>query len=103
MRKRTHRMQANNGLYRWYNDYRLPEHRGGGQITVKAEVVGPTADILEATVIREAAEEVDVTPLAPFQYANSSAFSMPDGTPVINVVLVASGFQGEPHPRPRLL
>ncbi|MEX1046446.1 MAG: hypothetical protein WD757_03060 [Actinomycetota bacterium] len=35
VRKRTHRMRAANGLYRWYNDYRLPEHLGGGQITVR--------------------------------------------------------------------
>ena len=35
VRKRTHRMRANTGLYRWYNDYRLPEHLGGGQITVR--------------------------------------------------------------------
>jgi hypothetical protein len=28
-RKRTHRMKAaDSGLYRWYNDYRLPEHIG---------------------------------------------------------------------------
>jgi hypothetical protein len=35
IRKRTHRMRANTGLYRWYNDYRLPEHLGRGQITVR--------------------------------------------------------------------
>lgn len=36
VRKRTHRMKAaGSGLYRWYNDYRLPEHLGGGQITVR--------------------------------------------------------------------
>ena len=35
-RKRTHRMKsADSGLYRWYNDYRLPEHILGGQITVR--------------------------------------------------------------------
>jgi hypothetical protein len=34
-RKRTHRMRADNGLFRWYNDYRLPAHLGGGQITVR--------------------------------------------------------------------
>ncbi len=34
-RIRTHRMKARSGLYRWYNDYRLPEHLGGGQITVR--------------------------------------------------------------------
>ncbi len=35
VRKRTHRMKADSGLYRWYNDFRLPEHLGGGQITVR--------------------------------------------------------------------
>jgi len=30
-----HRMKSDRGLYRWYNDYRLPEHLGGGQITVR--------------------------------------------------------------------
>ena len=35
VRKRTHRMKAGTGLYRWYNDFRLPEHLGGGQITVR--------------------------------------------------------------------
>ena len=35
VRKRTHRMRADSGLYRWYNDYRLPEHMGVGQITVR--------------------------------------------------------------------
>jgi hypothetical protein len=35
-RKRTHRMRAaDSGLYRWYNDYCLPKHIGGGQITVR--------------------------------------------------------------------
>ncbi len=28
-------MQADNGLYRWHNDYRLPEHIGEGQVTVR--------------------------------------------------------------------
>jgi hypothetical protein len=36
VRKRTHRMKATrSGQYRWYNDYHLPEHLGGGQITVR--------------------------------------------------------------------
>ena len=34
-RIRTHRMKAGSGLYRWYNDYRLPEHLGGGEVTVR--------------------------------------------------------------------
>ncbi|MEX0990233.1 MAG: hypothetical protein WD206_08065 [Actinomycetota bacterium] len=34
-RIRTHRNLDKNGLYRWYNDYRLPEHLGEGQVTVR--------------------------------------------------------------------
>lgn len=26
---------ADSGLYRWYNDHRLPEHMGGGKVTVR--------------------------------------------------------------------
>ena len=26
---------ADSGLYRWYNDHRLPEHIGGGKVTVR--------------------------------------------------------------------
>jgi 8-oxo-dGTP diphosphatase len=79
------------------------EHAGGllSLVGGKAEVAGPTADILEATVIREAAEEIGATPVGPFRYANSTVFAMPDGTPVINVVLVASDIRGEPRPASR--
>ncbi len=34
-RIRTHRNQDRNGKYRWYNDYRLPEHLSGATITVR--------------------------------------------------------------------
>lgn len=34
-RKRTHRNADKNGLFRWYNDYELPEQLGGGTITVR--------------------------------------------------------------------
>jgi hypothetical protein len=34
-RVRTHRNADKNGKYRWYNDYRLPEHHGGNVITVR--------------------------------------------------------------------
>ncbi len=34
-RVRTHRNQDKNGRYRWYNDYQLPDHYGGGTITVR--------------------------------------------------------------------
>jgi hypothetical protein len=34
-RIRTHRTRGRNGLYRWYNDYELPAHEGGGTVTVR--------------------------------------------------------------------
>jgi hypothetical protein len=34
-RVRTHRNADKSGRYRWYNDYRLPDHLGGGIITVR--------------------------------------------------------------------
>jgi hypothetical protein len=34
-RVRTHRNQDKNGLYRWYNDYQLPDRSGNGTITVR--------------------------------------------------------------------
>jgi hypothetical protein len=35
VRVRTHRIKDKSGLFRWYNDYRLPESYGGGTITVR--------------------------------------------------------------------
>jgi hypothetical protein len=34
-RVRTHRNRDKSGLYRWYNDYRLPVAYGGGTVTVR--------------------------------------------------------------------
>jgi hypothetical protein len=34
-RVRTHRNRDKSGLYRWYNDYRLPHTHGGGTVTVR--------------------------------------------------------------------
>ena len=34
-RIRTHRIRDKSGAYRWYNDYRLPQHLGGGIVTVR--------------------------------------------------------------------
>ena len=34
-RVRTHRIKDKSGLFRWYNDYRLPESHGGGTVTVR--------------------------------------------------------------------
>jgi hypothetical protein len=34
-RVRTHRNVDKSGKYRWYNDYRLPNHLGGGTVTVR--------------------------------------------------------------------
>ncbi|MGQ0434861.1 MAG: hypothetical protein ACT452_20930 [Microthrixaceae bacterium] len=41
-RIRTHR-NADKGGYRWYNDYRLPDHVGGGTLTVRLH--GDASDI----------------------------------------------------------
>jgi hypothetical protein len=35
LRVRTHRNRDKSGTYRWYNDYRLPDHLGAGIITVR--------------------------------------------------------------------
>lgn len=42
-RVRTHR-NADKGRYRWYNDYRLPPHLGGGQVTVRLHGDASDAD-----------------------------------------------------------
>ena len=34
-RVRTHRNRDKNRLYRWYNDYALPDSLGGGTVTVR--------------------------------------------------------------------
>jgi len=34
-RVRTHRIKDKSGLFRWYNDYRLPDSYGGGTVTVR--------------------------------------------------------------------
>jgi len=34
-RIRTHRIKDKGGLFRWYNDYRLPQSHGGGAVTVR--------------------------------------------------------------------
>ena len=34
-RVRTHRNRDKSGTYRWYNDYRLPDHLGAGILTVR--------------------------------------------------------------------
>ncbi len=34
-RVRTHRNTDKRGTFRWCNDYRLPEHLGGGVVTVR--------------------------------------------------------------------
>lgn len=44
VRKRTHRNQDKTGLYRWYNDYRLPEEYGGGTITIRLH--GDATDVV---------------------------------------------------------
>jgi hypothetical protein len=42
-RIRTHRNADKRGTYRWYNNYRLPEHLGGGVVTVRLHANGEDA------------------------------------------------------------
>ena len=58
VRKRTHRNRDKNGLYRWYNDYVLPDEYGGGTITVRLH--GDESD-----VTRKFNRAENIRPIAP--------------------------------------
>jgi hypothetical protein len=64
-RVRTHRNADKSGRYRWYNDYRLQEHHGGGVITVRLH--GTPAD--EARKLNRT-ENVRVIPPTDPDFAN---------------------------------
>lgn len=58
VRKRTHRNRDKNGLYRWYNDYALPQENGSGTITVRLH-----AD--ESDAARRFNRTENIRPIAP--------------------------------------
>ena len=62
---------------------------------VEAEV--GTDNVLESAVRREVLEETGVTVSAELEYVRSTAFALPDGTPVVDVLFLGSYLIGEPH------
>ena len=63
----------------------------------KVEVEDGPADILETTVRREVLEETGITVSSELEYVRSVAFSMNDGTPVVDVLFLGEYVEGEPH------
>jgi 8-oxo-dGTP pyrophosphatase MutT (NUDIX family) len=61
----------------------------------KVDWNGEEADVLELTARRELQEEVGLDVPGPWYFAESKAFSA-DGSPVVDVVLVARSPHGEP-------
>ena len=63
----------------------------------KVEAEDSTDNVLESTVRREVLEETGVTVSAELEYIRSTAFALPDGTPVVDVLFLGSYLIGEPH------
>jgi 8-oxo-dGTP diphosphatase len=63
----------------------------------KVENAGQASNILEATLLREIAEEVDIEVHDDVQYLESNAFIADDGDPVIDIVFLCRYKQGEPR------
>ena len=65
----------------------------GGKVEVED---GPT-DVLESAVRREVLEETGITVSPSLEYVRSVAFSMNDGTPVVDVLFLGEYEDGEPE------
>ena len=65
----------------------------GGKVEVED---GPT-DVIESAVRREVLEETGITVSADLEYVRSVAFSMNDGTPVVDVLFLGEYEEGEPE------
>ena len=63
----------------------------------KVELSDSADRILESAVRREVAEETGVTVSAELQYIRSVAFTMGDGTAVVDVLFLGKYLAGEPH------
>ncbi len=63
----------------------------------KVEAEDGPESILESTVRREVFEETGITISAEIEYVRSEAFTLPDGTPVVDVVFLGSYETGEPR------
>ncbi len=63
----------------------------------KVEIEDGPSDILETTVRREVLEETGITVSSDLEYVRSASFSMNDGTPVVDVLLMGEYYEGEPQ------
>ena len=63
----------------------------------KVEIEDGPHDVLETAVRREVLEETGITISPSLEYVRSVAFSMNDGTPVVDVLFVGEYANGEPE------
>ena len=63
----------------------------------KVEIEDGPPDVLESAVRREVLEETGITVSADLDYVRSVAFSMNDGTPVVDVLFLGEYANGEPQ------
>ena len=63
----------------------------------KVEIDDGPADVLEAAVRREVLEETGIAVSPSLEYVRSVAFSMNDGTPVVDVLFLGEYVKGEPQ------
>ena len=63
----------------------------------KVEIDDGPADVLEAAVRREVLEETGIAVSPSLEYVRSVAFSMNDGTPVVDVLFLGEYASGKPQ------
>lgn len=63
----------------------------------KVEAEDGPESILESTVRREVFEETGITISAEIEYVRSEAFTLPDGTPIVDVVFFGNYETGAPR------
>ena len=63
----------------------------------KVEIEDGPADVLESAVRREVLEETGVTVSSDLEYVRSVAFTLGDGTPVVDVLFLGEYVEGEPR------
>ena len=63
----------------------------------KVEIEDGPDDVVESAVRREVLEETGVTVSPDLEYVRSVAFSMNDGTPVVDVLFLGEYVKGEPQ------
>lgn len=77
------------------------EHAGGllSLVGGKVDQEGVSADILERTIKREIAEEVNMTVKNNLQYVHNTSFVTDKGFHVINIVFLCEYAAGEAYPK----